>query len=174
LSVTPLADSHVDGELTFTVLDLSPNEEAALQAQESRARFRLLFQTISEGVVFQGADGAITDANPAAESLLGLTVDQMLGRTSVDPRWRAVRSDGTDYPGAEHPAMVALRTGRPVTGAVMGICHPLTGQTRWLRVNATPLYTAGGTAPTQVYTTFVEAPADGVRAPQGRGEGDDA
>ncbi len=172
LSVTPLADSHIDGELTFTVLDLSPNEEAALQAQESQARFRLLFQTMSEGVVFQGADGAITDANPAAETLLGLSVDQLLGRTSVDPRWRAIRPDGADFPGVEHPSMVALRTGRPVNGVVMGICHPFTGQTRWLRVNATPLYTAGGTAPTQVYTTFAEATTEAVGVAGGRGDDD--
>ena len=67
-----------------------------------------LFEAITLGVVYQAADGRITAANPAAERILGVTLDQMQGRTAIDPRWRAVREDGTDLPGEQHPAMVAL------------------------------------------------------------------
>ncbi len=44
----------------------------------------------------------------------------MMGRTSVDPEWKSIREDGSDYPGNEHPSMMALQTGKPVTGAIMG------------------------------------------------------
>ena len=42
-------------------------------------------------------------ANPAAERILGLTFDQMQGRTFMDPRWRAIHEDGSDFPGGDTP-----------------------------------------------------------------------
>lgn len=64
--------------------------------------------------------GNIIAANPSAERILDLTVDQMMGRSSVDPRWKSIHEDGSDYPGETHPSMVALQTGKAVTGAIMG------------------------------------------------------
>jgi PAS domain S-box-containing protein len=81
--------------------------------------FRCTYNTCP-GVVYQGATGNIIAANPSAERILDLTVDQMMGRTSVDSRWKAIHEDGSDYPGDTHPSMMALRTGKAVTGAIMG------------------------------------------------------
>jgi PAS domain-containing protein len=72
----------------------------------SEAILRAFFTGLSQGVVLQSATGMLIDCNPAAESILGLTRKMMLGRTSVDPRWRAVHEDGTPFPGEDHPAMV--------------------------------------------------------------------
>ena len=132
-------------------------DDAAPRASgPEQRRSRALFDTMPIGVVYQAADGRIVDANPAAETILGLTLDQMQGRTSIDPRWRAVHEDGSDFPGDEHPSMVALRTGRRVSGVVMGVYNPLTGEQRWIRVDATPLSDADGAAPGEVYTTFLD------------------
>jgi PAS domain S-box-containing protein len=106
------------------------------------------------GVVFQDAEGRITQANPAALSILGLTLEQLQGRTSLDPRWRSLREDGSDYPGEEHPAMVALRTGEPVHGALMSVHNPLADEQRWILIDATPLFSPGEDAPREVYTTL--------------------
>lgn len=118
-------------------------------------RYQRLFDTMAKGVVYQDASGAIIDANPAAERLLGMTLDQMTGVTSVDPRWRAVREDMTDFPGDAHPAMVALRTGRPVDGVVMGVYRPNDGRYAWLQISAQPEFDGeDSSVPTMVYTTF--------------------
>jgi signal transduction histidine kinase len=50
-----------------------------------------------------------------------------------------VREDGSVFPGEDHPSMVALRTGRPVHGVVMGVWNPQRGQRRWLRVDSVPV-----------------------------------
>jgi PAS domain S-box-containing protein len=96
----------------------------------------------------------VLSVNPAAERILGLTLDQLTGRTSVDPRWQAIHEDGTAFPGDQHPAMVALRTGQPVTGVVMGVFNPQRGEQRWLRISAIPLFRPGETQPYQVFATF--------------------
>jgi diguanylate cyclase (GGDEF)-like protein/PAS domain S-box-containing protein/putative nucleotidyltransferase with HDIG domain len=122
-------------------------------------RYRLLFETMTQGVVYQTADGRIIAANPAAERILGLSVEQMLGRTSMDPKWCAMREDGTQIPGSEHPAMVALRTGCPVGPLVMSVCQPLGGARIWLRISAIPLFKPGADKPDQVYATVEDITA---------------
>jgi PAS domain S-box-containing protein len=107
---------------------------------ESEARYQSLVASLHEGVVLQDASGRIVASNPAAERLLGMTVDQLMGKTSLDPRWRTVHEDGSDFPGPEHPASIALATREPVLGVVMGI-HKPTGELSWVLVDAVPLQT---------------------------------
>ena len=116
----------------------------------------LLFESTVHGVVYQDAGGLIIAANPSAERILGVSREQLQGRTSADPRWRAVREDGTGFPAEEHPASVALRTGRPVHDVVFGIFNPAAGEVRWLTVSATPEFRPGENAPCRVFTTFAD------------------
>ena len=141
------------GERVWTGVSLDITErklaEEALKASEQT--YRTLFETVPQGVVYQDARGRITSANPAALRILGLTLAQLQGRDSLDPRWHAVREDGSDFPGEEHPAMRALRTGQPVHDVVMGLAVPGWGRV-WVHVSATPLLGAGGVR--SVYSTF--------------------
>lgn len=134
--------------------DISERKKAENRLQESEARFRLLFETMVQGVVFQSASGEIVMANPAAEHLLGLTREQMQGRTSMDLRWRTISEDGSDLPGQEHPAMIALRTGQEVRNVVLGVFNPQINDYRWINVHAVPQFKDGEQEPYQVYTTF--------------------
>jgi CheY-like chemotaxis protein len=88
---------------------------------QSEQLYRNLFETMVQGVVYQSADGKIISANPAAEKILGLTLDQMMGRASSDPRWKAIKEDGSDFPGHEHTSMVALKTGQEIKNIIMGV-----------------------------------------------------
>ncbi|MCX8063065.1 MAG: PAS domain S-box protein, partial [Anaerolineales bacterium] len=139
---------------TLTLSDLTLRKQAQKEAEESKRHYELLFDTMVEGVVFQDASGQIFAANPAAERILGLTFDQMRWRTSHDPRWRAVDENGDPFPGDKHPSMVALRSGQPVYGKIMGVYNPNLEQLRWLRVNAIPIYQ--GDQVKEVYTTFLD------------------
>ncbi|AGW14183.1 chemotaxis protein CheB [Megalodesulfovibrio gigas] len=120
----------------------------------SEARYTKLFENMTQGVVYQNADGSIIDANPAAQRILGLTRDQLLGRSSFDPRWKAIREDGSPLPGEEHPAMVALHTGMEVQKVIMGVFHPERGETNWVLVSAVPQFRQGQEQPCRVFTTF--------------------
>lgn len=124
--------------VVFTDITDKVRAEEELRAREEQ--FRVLFETMSQGVVFQDAAGRIEMANPAAERILGLSTDQMRGRTAMDPRWRTIREDGSDFPGSEHPVTIALQTGHSVLGTVMGVFLPGTGQYRWIRIDAIPLF----------------------------------
>jgi PAS domain S-box-containing protein len=126
------------------------------EAYDQEQEFRRLFEGMAQGVVYQDATGAITQANPAALRLLGLDYEQLTGRKSTDPAWRSIREDGSDFPGDEHPAMVALRTGQTVSDVVMGIYHPRRDETVWILINSQPEFRSEQSRPWRVFTTFTD------------------
>ena len=87
----------------------------------------LLDQILPDPMFVHDQDGRIVESNPAAERILGLSRDQLLGKTSLDPDWAAVREDESPFPGHDHPAMVTARTGRSVRDRLMGVRDPKTG-----------------------------------------------
>lgn len=140
--------------LAVSFEDTTERSRMRRELKAGEKRYRKLFETMAQGVVYQKADGVIVSANSSAERILGLTLDQMQGRTSTDPRWRAVQEDGSPLAGEDHPSMVSLRTGRPVRGFVMGVHNPAFDEIRWILVNATPEFEEGQEEPVHVYTTF--------------------
>ena len=132
------------------------NMSSLLEVQEKlemqQRQYVHLFKEMSQGVVYQTKSGEIISANPAAERILGLSISQMQGKTSMDESWRAVNEDGTPLPGEEHPAMVCIRTGKPVFNFIMGVYNPKTESMRWILINSKPVQNKDETF--QVFTTF--------------------
>jgi len=107
----------------------------------SDARWTDVLEALAEGVVVHGANGQIETCNAAAEGILGLTVAQMRGVAMVDPQWRAFQEDGATI-SPESSALVALRTGQPQTGVIIGIDKP-DGTLTWVSLNSHPIVREG-------------------------------
>jgi len=122
--------------------------------KESDSRYYPLFKSMAQGVIYQDAEGKLIDANAAAETILGLTKEQLYGRTSYDPRWHAVKENGDEFPGEIHPASISLKTGKPVKDVIMGIYHPVEEKYRWIKINSNPQFRNGETTPYGVFVTF--------------------
>jgi PAS domain S-box-containing protein len=118
--------------------ELIERQRIEQELRVSEERYRSVVTVMSEGIVLQQTDGQITACNASAESILGLTAQQMQGLTSVDPRWQAIYEDGSPFPGELHPAMVTLRTGKPQSNVIMGI-HKPDGSLTWISINSQPL-----------------------------------
>ena len=103
---------------------------------------RDFIDSMGVGLVLQDAAGVIVDSNVAAAQLLGLTLDQMMGRTSFDPSWGAVHEDGSTFAGEDHPAMVSLRRGEICRSVVMGVDNAQRAR-RWILIDAWPIISDG-------------------------------
>jgi PAS domain S-box-containing protein len=156
LSTTKLPFRDRDGNAigVFGVSrDITGRKQAELALRQSEQRYRSVIAAMQDGIVLLDADGGIRECNGAAERILGLSAEQLTGRTPHDPRWRAVHEDGAPFPGETHPPMVTLRTGRPCTDVVMGV-HKPDGTLTWITVNAQPLFQADGRTLAGVVASF--------------------
>ncbi len=108
-----------------------------------QARLTALFATLPMGVVVHGPDGRVVTANAMALEILGLSLAEITGRTSMDPDWQAVRANGDPFPGEQHPSMICLTTAAPVRDVIMGVASQASREQRWLRVDANPLWVEG-------------------------------
>ncbi len=136
------------------VRDITDQKHIEEELRKSEKEHRRLFETMDQGVVYQDTNGQIISANPAAERILGLSFEQMRGKTSINLRWRMIKEDGTEVPGKDHPAIIALRTGETVGPVIRGVFHPERSTYIWLAITVVPLFQQGETKPFQVYATF--------------------
>jgi PAS domain S-box-containing protein len=134
-----------------------PIEKFAMKdkQQESEDRYLSLVTAMAEGVVLQDVTGSIITCNANAEKMLGLSADQMVGRTSSDPRWQTIHEDGSPFLGEMLPPMVSLKSGKSCSNVVVGV-HKPDGEVAWLSVNSEPMFKAGGEKPYAVVTSFLD------------------
>ena len=153
-----LANPSKPDELDLVVEELNLMRDklhkSYIKLKVREKKYRELYDTMAQGVVYQDKKGQILSANNAAQEILGLSIDQMRGVTSNDLRWNTINENGEDFPGETHPAMEALNTGKNINDVVMGVYHPVETEYRWIVVNSKPIFQTGDSKPYQVFSTF--------------------
>ncbi len=135
-------------------LDITEWKKNTKALRASEERHRLLAVTMLQGVVHQDANGQIIAINPAAERILGKSREQLLGSSSHGEASDTIREDGSHFPDAEHPSVVALRTGREQRAVVMGVFNPQRQEYRWINIDSVPVFRPGHPEPAEVYAVF--------------------
>ena len=127
-------------ELEEEIADRKKAESASKQAE---SEFRLLFDTMAQGVLFMDDQCKIKLANPAALQILGFTADKLLGTTLNDSRIAAMHEDGTYFCPDDMPMVEALRTGELVRDVTMTIYNSTDNRYHWIRGRAVPQFRPG-------------------------------
>ncbi len=115
----------------------------------------LLLQYLHAGVIVHAPDAHILLANEYAAALLGLSPDQLVGKTALDSGWSFLREDEAPLPPDEYPVSRVLATRQPVRDLVMGIRPPATHDRIWVLANAFPELSAEGEL-RHIVVTFVD------------------
>ena len=139
-----------------TIQDITDyiNAQEALRDREEKLKF--FFDTMAQGVVIQDTSGKIIEANDAACRILGLTMDQMLGKTIYDPEWKLIKEDGTPMGPDDMPSTLALTGGRPVENIFFGVYIPALKRHNWLLTSSVPKFKPGENKPYITITTFTD------------------
>lgn len=133
--------------------NIDQRKQAELRQHESEEKYRLLYENMSQGVFYQLADGSLADINPAGLEMLGLTMDQFLGRASRHPDWIVFDEQHQTLPPELYPSMLALTSANDVNG-VVGIFNPEKQSFKWINVYAKPQFKPGENKPFQAFVTM--------------------
>jgi PAS domain S-box-containing protein len=133
--------------------DVTDQKVVEAELRKSEERYRSVITAMTEGIVLFAADGNILACNASAERILGISAEQMIGRSARDPRWRAIHEDLSPFPEDEFPAIITLRTGKPCRDVIMGV-HKADGALTWISINSQPLFREEENIPYAVISSF--------------------
>lgn len=154
VSAVPILNQASEiGHVFVTFMDVTLQIEAQKKLRESENQYRTVISAMHEGLIVQSQNGEIETCNPAAENILGLKASQLRGKKSVDPDWRSIHEDGSDFPGETHPAMVTLSTGKAQENVIMGV-RKANNKPTWINVNTSPIFDNANSSPRAVISTF--------------------
>lgn len=125
-------------QIIGAMVDITELRQARLEQETTSDKLKILFNTMSEGLVLHDKTGAIVNANKAAELMLNSSLAEMQGTIPQSEYWKTVYEDGSEFPTELYPSNEVLRTGKAVRDVVMGIERD--AKRRWLNVNAEPLF----------------------------------
>lgn len=97
-----------------------------------------LLHNLHTGVVVHRPDSSIVFCNKRAFELLGLTEEQMLGKTAMDPTWRFVDALGQALAPSQYPVSVVIDTQLAIDEMVMGVQTAVNTEVVWLLISAFP------------------------------------
>ncbi|HEX3825471.1 MAG TPA: EAL domain-containing protein [Mycobacteriales bacterium] len=102
-----------------------------------------VMSAMSDAIIVVGADGLITSVNRAAEALLELPAQSLLGQSISAGPWSLIDNTGSEVYGSDCAVLGALSTGRPMHGVVAGV-RRAGRDVAWVEVTASLLHQAGG------------------------------
>ncbi|HAS04363.1 MAG TPA: hypothetical protein DCR71_01145, partial [Dehalococcoidia bacterium] len=135
-------------------LDITERKKTEEQMRKSEEKYRTLFETMRQGVIFWNENGKLISANAATEGILGLSMEQMLGKSPAELFRKAIHENGSAFPKNKYPSCMALKSGNSVKDIIMGVFNFKEDRYRWIVINAMPLFKENENKPHQVYTTY--------------------
>lgn len=132
-----------DGTLDIMVgfgVDITEIKEKQEEIIKNRQLLNSIIENVAVGILVQGPNSEIIENNKAACEMLGLSQNQLLGKTSYDEHWKVIHLDGTEFKSDEHPVPKAIKQLKPIKNIVMGVFRPVTNDLVWLLVDAIPVF----------------------------------
>jgi diguanylate cyclase (GGDEF)-like protein/PAS domain S-box-containing protein len=121
------------------------SKRAQEHLRDSEARFRTVVDSVDEGILVYDREVKIVSVNAAAERILGLPREKLLGAPGFVSLLQCIREDGTPVHSQDRAPLFAMSSRQPIAGRVIGIRRD-TGATTWLAANTALLFDAGRSA----------------------------
>lgn len=113
-------------------------EKMTQKLAHSEAEIHSIFQAMNEGIIVMNRQGEVIQCNKAAQSILQLGTNDILGKTAAHTQWQAIREDGSVFTYEERPSVKAFNTKHEQHNVIMGIKRH-DDSMLWAQVNAEPI-----------------------------------
>jgi diguanylate cyclase (GGDEF)-like protein/PAS domain S-box-containing protein len=134
--------------------DVSAREAVASELRASEGRYRQLLQAMDKGVIVHDGRGRAISVNPAACRILGRSESELLDPQVRLDDWEFVDVDNRPISPDHLPSLRALREGKTIESATIGVMDLRQRRYTWVAVTATPLVRDGEPEPFSVISTF--------------------
>ena len=120
-------------------IDITKSKKDQEEIYKSRQLTDQIIKNVAVGILVQNPQSEIVESNKAACEMLGLSVNEILKKTSYDAYWKAIQVNGTDFTVEEFPVSQAIQKLKPINNVVMGL-HRSLNDFVWLLVDAVPVF----------------------------------
>jgi PAS domain S-box-containing protein len=148
-----LKTSENSRENLLSILEDQMRVEESLRTSEER--YRSLLTNLEVGIVVHAPDTSIIGNNKKANELLGLSEDQMIGKLAIDPYWKFIHEDGTDFQLEEYPVNQIITTKKPIKNLILAVVRSNSNDIAWLTVNGFPVFDINNNI-TEILISFIE------------------
>lgn len=117
---------------------------------------RYSFETSDQGLIYLDATGTVSSSNLAAEQLLGIQPNALIGRKLVDCWPTVIKEDGLFLSHDQHPSLKALQTGKAVKDVILGLFNSIKRNYIWINVSSIPEFKLGDRQPCRIMMTLTD------------------
>lgn len=143
--------------VSVVVEEVTQLEQAYHALAASEERYRVLYDSMSQGVVEYDAQGRIASSNRAAREISGIDIEKLNGiplREAFAALPEVRREDGSLYDVDSIPTLLSLATGREVRNTIARVMVPGRNECLWVSHDAIPWFAPGQDKPGGVFAIF--------------------
>lgn len=107
--------------------------------EQSEKRFTTLVSSMREGVMSLDASGIVVTANNAAQEILSLSAEEMIGIPITDLNLQVFVDEQTFRAPKTHPVLQVLQKKKAQRGIIIGI-RRVPDRVTWINMNAEPIF----------------------------------
>ena len=145
LTATNLVHNTAINGVLLNYRDITDRKTAEDKLLKRELKYRQLVTNLEVGIVVHAADSSILDSNHKAAELLGMSEEQMQGKTAIDPAWMFVNEDLKPVRQEDYPVNLILTSQKSLKELILGVCQPSSMNITWLTVTGYPTFNEKGT-----------------------------